>query len=211
MDLNNKNSTNQRFSMTKAHHKETLQKAILEKKVDEMLIPFLTEVTKIPDIFTSSSCAGRIMLLSTDEMEDKAVSHFHKRYHRTITFNELKKDLEEDTKDADIWFKVEPFIFHFGVKDYNKAKDILKFCSEFGLKKAGIITPKDGKYIIEATATQYMALPLKINNQLLVDDTYLNFILDRGNKKLTYNYELLDKFEKEFLKKFRKKETKAKK
>ncbi len=206
MQSDNKNSIDQRFTMTKKHHKETLQKAIDDKKVDEILIPFLNEVTKIPDIFTSSSCAGRIMLLSTDELEDKEVSHFHKRYHRTITFDELKKDLQEDTKEMDIWFKVEPFIFHFGTKDYEKAKEVLRFCSEFGLKKAGIITSKDGKYIIEATATQYMALPLKANNKLLVDEDYLHFILDRGNKKLKINYEILDRFEKEFLKKFKIKE-----
>ncbi len=205
MKLNNENSINQRFTMTKKHHKETLQKAIDDKKVDAILIPFLNELTKIPDIFTSSSCAGRIMLLSTDELEDKEVSHFHKRYHRTITFNELKTDLLEDTKEMDIWFKVEPFIFHFGTKDFNKAKDILKFCSEFGLKKAGIITSKDGKYIIEATSTQYMALPLKANNKLLVDDDYLKLILKRGNKKLEINYEILDRFEKEFITKFKQK------
>jgi len=204
MKLNNENSVNQRFTMTKKYHKETLQKAISDEKVDEILIPFLNEIAQIPDIFTSSSCAGRIMLLSTDELEDKAHSHFHKRYHRTITINELKSALDEDTKEMDIWFKVEPFIFHFGVKDYEKAKDVLKFCSGFGLKKAGIITSKDGKYIIEATSTQYMALPLKTNNRSLVDDFYLKFILDRGNKKLEANYKILDKFEKEFLKKFKK-------
>jgi len=208
MKAQSSNSINQRYSMTKKHHKETLQKAIDEKKVDEILIPFLLKVTDISDIFTSSSCAGRIMLLSTDENEDKEVSHFHKRYHRTISFNELKSALDEDTKEKDIWFKVEPFIFHFGTKDYEKAKEILKFCSRFGLKKAGIITSKEGKFIVEATATQYMALPLKANNQLLVDDSYLHFILDRGNKKLEANYSLLDKFEKEFLKTFKKKEEK---
>jgi len=205
MKIESKNSINQRYDMTKKHHKGTLQKAIDEKKVDEILIPFLLKVTEIPDVFTSSSCAGRIMLLSTDENEDKEVSHFHKRYHRTITFDELKSDLAENTKEMDIWFKVEPFIFHFGTKDYDKAKDVLKFCAEFGLKKAGIITAKDGKFIIEATATQYMALPLKANNKLLVDEDYLKFILDRGNKKLELNYALLDKFEKAFLKEFKKK------
>jgi len=53
-----------------------------------------------------------------------------------------------------------------------------------------------------------MALPLKAKNKLLVDEPYLHFILDRGNKKLEANYSLLDKFEKEFLKKFKKKEEK---
>ncbi len=61
---------------------------------------------------------------------------------------------------------MESFIFHFGAKDYDKAKDLLAFSQNFGLKKAGIITAKDCKYILEVTNTQYLALPIKIKIKL---------------------------------------------
>jgi len=195
------NSSDQRFKMLKKHHTQTLQDAIDNKKADELIIPFLLEVTKIPDIFTSSSCAGRIMLLSTDEYENKKVSSFHKRYHRLITFEELKTDLNEST-DTDIWFKMEPFIFHFVTKYFEKARDILSFCQSFGLKKAGIITAKDGKFILEVTSTQYLALPLKVKDEIIVSDSYLELLVDRANKKLTINYDRLKRFEIEFLAKY---------
>lgn len=191
----------QKFDMIKKHHTETLKDAIETKKVDEILIPFLLEVTKIPDIFTSSSCAGRIMLLSTDENESKKISSFHKKYHRKVSFDEIKKDLSENT-EHDIWLKTEPFIFHFGCKDYHKAKELLSFSQEFGLKKAGIITAKDGKFILEVTSTQFMALPLKSGDRLLIDDDYLEFIINRANKKIEINFERLEKFSKQFLKMF---------
>jgi len=200
----NTHSMNQKYEMVKKHHTETLLEAIETKKVDEILIPFLLEVTKIPDVFTSSSCAGRIMLLSTDEYENKRVSSFHKKYHRKTTFDELKKDLDS-SNERDIWFKMEPFIFHFGCKDYDKAKELLSFSQEFGLKKAGIIAAHDGKYILEVTSTQYMALPLKENDSMLVSDDYLKFIIDRANKKIDVNFERLERFSKLFLEKFSKK------
>ena len=198
------NAISQRYAMTKEHHTQTLQKAIDEKKVDDILVPFLLKVTKLKNLFTSSSCAGRIMLLSTDEDENKKISSFHKRFHRKVTFKEIKDAINEPTEN-DIWLKVEPFIFHFGTKDYEKAKEILKFSQEFGLKKAGIITSKDGKYIIEVTSTQFMAIPIKSKNNILIDDIYLKYIVDRANKKIELNFKRLDKFEKEFLKTFKEK------
>lgn len=195
------NTVDQKFEMVKKHHTDTLMEAIDTKKVDEILVLFLLDVTKIPDVFTSSSCAGRIMLLSTDEYENKKVSSFHKKYHRTTTFEEIKKDIE-DFKESELWFKMEPFIFHFGCKDYDKAKELLSFSQEFGLKKAGIITAHDGKYILEVTSTQYMALPIKQGSKQLVSDDYLKFIVDRANKKIEINFERLEKFSKLFLEKF---------
>jgi len=195
------NTVDKKYEMIKKHHTDTLMEAIDTKKVDDILVLFLLDVTKIPDIFTSSSCAGRIMLLSTDEYENKKVSSFHKKYHRKITFEEIKKDLQLSSEN-DIWFKMEPFIFHFGCKDYEKAKELLSFAQEFGLKKAGIITAKDGKYILEVTSTQYMALPLKENNNILVSDDYLKFVVDRANKKIEKNFERLEKFSKLFLERF---------
>ncbi|MDD3178086.1 MAG: hypothetical protein PHR26_01065, partial [Candidatus ainarchaeum sp.] len=150
MQNTSKNSIDQKYDMIKKNHTNTLLKAISENKADLLIIPFLLEITKIPDIFTSSSCAGRIMLLSTDENESKKVSHFHKRFHRVVTFDEIKSALNEDTS-GEIWLKAEPFIFHFGAKDYIKAKEILDFCQQFGLKKSGIIASNEGKFIIEVT------------------------------------------------------------
>lgn len=199
------NSVNQRYDMVKKYHTQTLHKAIEDKKADELIIPFLLEVTKIPDIFTSSSCAGRIMLLSTDENEDKKISHFHKRFHRTVTLDEIKSALSEKT-DGEIWLKAEPFIFHFGAKDYDKSKEILEFCQQFGLKKAGIITAKDGKYILEVTYTQFMSIPLKKDDKILVDENYLEIIVSKANRKMELNFKRLKEFENAFLEHFLKKE-----
>ena len=198
----NNNSANQRYTMLKKYHTDTLNKAIIEKKVDEVLVPFLLEVVKIPDIFTSSSCAGRIMLLSTNEDESKKISSFHKKFHRLVSFEELKKSINEITEN-DLWLKVESFIFHFGCSDYEKAKQILSFSQEFGLKKAGIITAKDGKYILEITSTQFMALPIKVDDKILISDDYLKLILERANKKMEINFERLSRFSKSFLNKFK--------
>jgi tRNA wybutosine-synthesizing protein 3 len=201
MEDKSKNKVNQRYNMIKKYHTNTLLKAISEKKADEKIIPFLLKIIDIPDIFTSSSCAGRLMLLSTDNTENKKNSSFYKKYHRLVTFDEVYNDISSFSGD-ELWLKVESFIFHFGVKDYLKAKELLQFAQSYGLKKAGIISAKDGKYILEMSYTQYMSLPVVMNNILLFSKDYLKILIEKGNSKLQQNYTELKIFENEFLKRF---------
>jgi tRNA wybutosine-synthesizing protein 3 len=159
-------------------------------------------VVNIPDIYTSSSCSGRIMLLHTDKEENKKFSEFENRYHRLVTFEEIKKDIES-FKDGYLWLKVEPFIFHFATKDYNKAKEILDFCRDLGLKKAGIISAKDGRFTCEVTNTVFISTLVKMDDKQLVSDEYLQLLLEIANQKLDSNFKKLELFESSFLKKFK--------
>ena len=198
----NSETSDARFNMLKKHHTQTLKDAIDKGFVDSPVIPFLLDVVNIPDIYTSSSCSGRIMLLHTDKEENKKFSEFENRYHRLVTFEEIKKDIES-FKDGYLWLKVEPFIFHFATKDYNKAKDILDFCRDLGLKKAGIISAKDGRFTCEVTNTVFISTLVKMDDKQLVSDEYLQLLLEIANQKLDSNFKKLELFESSFLKKFK--------
>jgi tRNA wybutosine-synthesizing protein 3 len=194
--------TDARFKMLKKHHTQTLKDAMDKGLVDSPVIPFLLDVVKIPDIYTSSSCSGRLLLLHGDKDENKKFSEFENRYHRLVTYDEIKKDID-NFKDGYLWLKVEPFIFHFATKDYDKAKEILDFCRDQGLKKAGIISAKDGRFTCEVTNTVYISTLVKIDNKQLVPDDYLKLLIDISNEKLESNFKKLELFEKNFIKKFK--------
>ncbi|MFA5745370.1 MAG: hypothetical protein WCX82_02560 [archaeon] len=197
----NTNLIDSRFAMLKKHHAQTLRDAMEKDQVDSPVIPFLLEVVKIPDIYTSSSCSGRLMLLGGDEDENKKFSGFVNRYHRLVTYDEVKRDVE-NFNTGYLWLKVEPFIFHFATKDYAKAKEILDFCREQGLKKAGIISAKEGRFTCEVTHTVFISTLIKIDKNQLVTDDYLKILVDIANKKLEINFKKLEEFENSFLKKF---------
>lgn len=201
----NKNLVDSKFAMLKKHHTQTLKAAISKDQVDSPIIPFLLKIIEIPDIYTSSSCSGRLLLLGGDEEENKKVSGFVSRYHRAVTYDEIKKDVS-NFNIGYLWFKVEPFIFHFATKDYDKAKEILDFCREQGLKKAGIISAKEGRFTCEVTHTVFMSTLIKIDKNQLISEDYLKVIVDIANKKLETNFKKLKEFEEKFLKKFKVKE-----
>lgn len=200
--MNNTEMIDTRFEMLKKHHTQTLNDAISNGLVDKPIISFLEKVTKIPTMFTSSSCCGRIMLLIGDEEENKKHSSFLKKFHETVSFEDLKKELTNLPNTGVVWLKVEPFIFHFGLKDYSSAKALLDFCRSFGLKKAGIISAREGKFTCEVTNTVYLSTVLAKDGEILVSEEYLAILLDIANKKLENNFKKLELFTSSFLSSF---------
>jgi len=191
-----------RFEMLKKHHTKTLNDAIANNRADSPIISYLLKIKEIPDIYTSSSCSGRLLLLNGDKEENKKYSTFENKYHRLVTFDEIKRDID-NFKNGYLWLKVEPFIFHFGTANYNKAKEILDFSREQGIKKAGIISAKDGRFTCEVTNSVYLSTLIKIDEKQLVSDEYLKVLVDIANQKLESNFKKLKSFETNFLSKFK--------
>ncbi|PIU22461.1 MAG: hypothetical protein COT14_00945 [Candidatus Diapherotrites archaeon CG08_land_8_20_14_0_20_30_16] len=189
-----------RFRMTKNTSMGKLANAIDKKKVDAVLVPFLKRFNKKKNIFTSSSCAGRIMLLGADKDEHKMPGLFAGKWHRTVKLKEVYDILKKDLPYQEIWFKQESFIFHFVCKNLPTAIKVLHLKARLGIKRGGIFNIDEGRYIIELTGTSNMSLPVKFGNETLLNVGQLEKIIKKANQKLTKNYTILKKVMKEFQK-----------
>ena len=78
-----------RFEMIKAHNSEQLEEAIAEGKADQKMIKLCRFVNSTKNFFTSSSCAGRIALLSVKSIGKKQPNAFHRKWHRKVTLKEV--------------------------------------------------------------------------------------------------------------------------
>ena len=196
MGQNKMNSQDEiRFGMIKKRHRETFKQAVSEGKADKKMIPLCRFVSKTKNYFTSSSCSGRILLLSLDKGERKKVSAFHRKWHRKVKFAEVRKALDEKTAYS-VWLKQEAFILHIGTGDLTHAKQILSVMTKSGIKRGGIIVAKPGKFIVELQGTQGLAIPIKIGDELLISDEYLKTLVDIANDKYEKNDSALNRFEK---------------
>ena len=180
-----------RFRMTKNTSINKLAKALEKNQVDPQLIRFLKRFNKKKNLFTSSSCAGRIMLLGADNEEHKMPKMFIGKWHRLVKFKEVFELLQKKTKFQEIWFKQEPFIFHIVCKNLETAKKVLQLKEKLGIKRGGIFTIEDGRYIIELTGTNNMSLPVKFGDKILLDKKQMQKIIKKANQKLTKNYAIL--------------------
>ena len=185
-----------RFEMLKKHNIEQLEEAIEEGKADEKMKKLCRFINSTENFFTSSSCAGRIALLSVKSIGEKQPNAFHRKWHRKVKMTELQEAIAEKIKEKELWFKLDPLILHVGARDLESARKVLKCMREAGLKRGGIILAQPEKFLIELQGTHSMALPVKSDGKVLFEKDYLDFILKQANKKLEENYKRLNLFEK---------------
>lgn len=185
-----------RFEMIKAHNSEQLEEAIAEGKADQKMIKLCRFVNSTKNFFTSSSCAGRIALLSVKSIGKKQPNAFHRKWHRKVTLKEVIEGLEEKADEKELWFKLDPFILHIGTDNLENARTILQCMRLAGIKRGGIMLAKKEKFIVELQGTHTISLPIRNEGIALVDKEYLSFILKQANDKLVDNYERLKLFEK---------------
>jgi tRNA wybutosine-synthesizing protein 3 len=183
-----------RFRMTKDHHKATYLEAKQIGRMDADFIPLCDYIIKTENYFTSSSCAGRISLISLGEEETKKESAFYRKWHRKVKAKEVL-DAVKEFKGKVLWFKQEPLILHLGTNTLENAKKILEVCEKSGIKRAGIKVAKDGKLITEILGTQNITAPIK-EGRVTAEKKYLLYLVKKANEKFEKNQELIKKLEK---------------
>ncbi len=183
------------FEHEKEHAISQLEKAIKNKEVDEKIVSVLKLINSHPDYFTTSSCAGRISLSTVPPGGKKKDHVFIKKWHRTVSYDELMEALPREWKGV-LWLKMESFILHIGCRDMSAAEKIQKMAILLGLKRSGIfrISPFP---MMEVIATDYVAAPIGEEGKLFVTKEYIGFIVNIMNQKMEENDKKLEKFYKE--------------
>ncbi len=182
-----------RYNMTREYTIKKLYDAIENHYVDEVLIPYLKKYNKLKNTYTTSSCAGRILILGLDSEEHKKPELFVGKWHRTVRHKEIF-DCLENNKFEELWLKQEPFIIHIVVKDIDTAEKVLLAKKTAGVKRGGIINIKEGRIVIEILGSSYMSMPVKLNNKIIFNKKQLAILIKKANIKVKRNYTQLWKF-----------------
>ncbi len=177
----------------------SLNKAKQNGQVDEEVIPYLDLINSVPDLATSSSCYGRIVLMDIPTGIKKD-STFLSKWHRKISFEEFWKALES-AKGKMIWLKVEPLILHVSTRDISSAKELLKVKSASGIRRGGVFAISNDRWQVELEGTQRMETLVK-TNEILITKDYGRLLVDISNKKMDKNTRLWERFKTEFKKEF---------
>ncbi|MBT4192505.1 MAG: hypothetical protein HOE11_04310 [Candidatus Diapherotrites archaeon] len=199
-----------RFKMLKQHHNATFEKAKKDGKMDLEFISICDFIKELDDFFTSSCCAGRITLVGLDARESKKESAFHRKWHRKVTFAEVKEGIEKYNGEV-LWFKQEPLIFHLVANNLANARRVLAASGRSGAKKSGINVAKEGKFLIEMLGAHNINLPVKENGKVMIDDEMLKYIVKKANQKFVKNQKALKKLGQELKKELKKKTKQTKK
>lgn len=195
-----------KFRIQKQKAMQKLEFALSKDEVDRDIIGFLKKFNEKKFYYTTSSCAGRIILLH--DLGCKKDSYFVARWHRKVKVEEVLDNVlkfyENSGKAKGIlFFKQEPIILHIVAYDLKHAKILLKVAVKNGLKHSGIIAFDNERYVVEINGNERMSVPLVYNDRLLIEKKdmfqYLYSIVDIANKNFEKNEKRRDKFLEEIL------------
>ncbi len=136
----------------------SLEEAKAKGEVDLAVLPLLNEVNRHEGWVTSSSCAGRIVIIrKAGRKEDSA---FLFKWHRRITEEELIWAIRAIPNLKNVFLRAESFILHVLCKDLDWSSRLLSLAREAGIKKGGLQNLR-GKLLVELRGNVNLCIPLE--------------------------------------------------
>jgi tRNA wybutosine-synthesizing protein 3 len=159
---------------------KSLEDACAEQKVDEGVLQILDLINGIEGYYTSSSCAGRIVLLQIPQIGDKRGATFLGVWHRTIEPKELKAAATKATKGL-LWLLAQAPILHIGAQTLELADTMVKTAISCGFKNSAV--KSTGKKIrIEICSTERLDAPIGRDGCLFCEEEHLSLLVEISNE-----------------------------
>jgi len=177
-----------------------LSKVDLSRKgsVDAPIFDFLKNLNCHTDYVSLSSCSGRIIIFISGENVKKGCQWILVKHEKVTTEDESwEKIVNRKTREGILTLKFEPFILHVQCRGIDAAKKLLQCANEAGFRNSGFTFGKAGKVVLAIRSTHGLQVPLSDEKgMLLVDEKYVNFVINLANSKLELNGDKIKKLEK---------------
>jgi len=180
------------FEERKKKALEKLNEAIKNREVDEPIKDFLIKINEYKNVYTTSSCAGRIIVLV--DKGNKKDSFFVGKWHDLVRAEIVWNRIVEYSKESLVWLKQEPFILHIVCKKLKDAANIIKIARDVGFKHSGIISMKKEKIVCEINGIDRVEIPAVINGKIVISKDFFYDLIDFMNSKLLRNKYLRERF-----------------
>jgi len=161
--------------------------------VDKPIIPLIDYINKLDNYYTTSSCSGRIMLLT--QAEKKPDVKWLYVSHEKVTLKNIMKTLVNPPEEM-VWLRQENLILHVACRTIDDANKLLKISRDIGLRRSGIIADSN-IIIVEICSTEKMDVPVSKNGKLIVSNDYIKTIVKIANEKFLKGREKLKSLEKD--------------
>ena len=162
-------------------------------KFDKKIISLCRKINKNGNYYTTSSCAGRVVVMLDSEVKAKGL--FLWVSHGLINLKKFKNELRKIKTNRLINFKQEPCILHVACRGLDDAQKLLDKAKLAGSKKSGIIS-SGKRFVCELNSTEKLEFPIMKSKKFLVDDDFLRLIVKRSNENINKSWIKIEKLEK---------------
>lgn len=160
--------------------------------VDIEIAPLVDAINSLDEYYTTSSCAGRIMVLSTPAGGKKCDCTWLLSSHDMISDKDV---VDLKFPESLSFLKLEASILHVCAKDLIAATKLIRIANFSGFKRAGIIAASR-RFIIEIMTSEVLAVPIAKEGRLIVSRDYITDIVAIANDMLKNSRKKIKRFEK---------------
>jgi tRNA wybutosine-synthesizing protein 3 len=158
---------------------------------DKKIVGLCNKINKKKNFYTTSSCAGRVVLLRASDV--KIENAFLFRSHDKIKFTELKNALFEVGQNYKglVEFQQTSGIMHVACKTLEEAFELMNKAKLAGWKRSGVMGGR--RNMVEINSTESMSFPIMDKGIILVGDDFLKLIVKIANEKLGRGWDKIGK------------------
>lgn len=167
----------------KSKYLEDLKKVIENGEVDLRIVDTLNILNSKKDYYTTSSCAGRMILIELEEIGGKKESNFIFKSHENVDYKDILKGINDYDGDKMLFLIVNSSIIHVVCRDLGSAKKIIDISKESGFKYSSIISLGE-KIIVEIRSTEKMDVPVVKDGKIYPSEEYVRMLVEIGNTLL---------------------------
>jgi len=165
--------------------------------LDRELIPILLVLNSDRNIYTLSSCSGRVVFSDSTYPWSREESSIIFKKHNTITVNEARDIIRVKTIRK-LWLNVSGPIIHLSTKKSSYVKLLLTIARRAGLKHSGVLSVNRYKgYILEFMSGVKMNLLVKDKDTVLINEGKLEEIVEIVNEVFYEGRKLLNRLRNE--------------
>jgi tRNA wybutosine-synthesizing protein 3 len=168
------------FEARKKAFVDRLEREALQGRVDGDVLPLLRLMNQHPDVYTTSSCSGRIMVAEAVRPSYSKGRGFRPvaRWHHPVP-PELVAEAVAQLDNA--WLMVRGAILHLAAADAKTAYRLVEIGRGTGHKHSGIIAMNRGGIFVEILGEERLDIPLKRDGAAVAD---VAVAVDMANKTL---------------------------
>ncbi len=154
-----------------------------ENKVDLEVVELVELINGFEQYYTTSSCAGRLIIISKSSVRNKYNTTFHFKSHSpsAITIENVGFPIEFEQNE--LWLLLEPPNFHVGCSDLENMLKLLNLSKKAGFGQSKIQSVKP-TLTIEVLGTSRISLPIGNEKKMVVSQDYLEYILKAASSML---------------------------
>ena len=183
------------------HDKKTLaltklQDAIEAKKVDVEVLDLVHQINSYNQYYTTSSCAGRFVLLTKGSFRGKYSSRFVFKTHTPpVSYQAVQQALNQPFNEY-LYVNVEPPTFHVACQTLEDAIMLHQGAINSNIGYSMFKTIKKS-IIVEIRGTGMLAVPIGFKGKIVISGEYLTHVIELANEILISEQSRIKNFEKE--------------